>query len=115
MKTIITSIIFLAFFNAYSQSKATKSKVSRNPYYKFELKDANESITCYLSEFDKDTALPLVVYIQGSGYNSLFQKQGTAIVPKSGHINLTYSAKGKAKILLIEKPGVTFLDNFSYN
>lgn len=92
--------------------------VPRQPYNKYIIKEsaANDSITFYLSEFSAEAKLPLIVYIQGSGNASLFTKDGTgSISTTSGHISWAYTAKDKAKLLIIEKPGVHFLDKGEEN
>jgi dipeptidyl aminopeptidase/acylaminoacyl peptidase len=70
------------------------------------------AITFYLSTppgKDGAAKLPIVLYIQGSGCQSLFQKRGEHV---SGgyHTVLPLEAKGRARILAVEKPGVKFLD-----
>ncbi len=109
-------IIILHANGIFSQDSVLVEKVKRNPYYKnILINNEQDKITYYLSEFDKEKALPLIVYIQGSGYHSLFSKTKQSVIPTSGHIDLTYLAKGKAKVLIIEKPGVYFLDIMSPN
>lgn len=111
MRTLIFLTVFLLSNSLFSHDTTHIEKVSRNPYYKYVATEIGDTITYYLSEFDKDKELPLLVFIQGSGYNSLFSKQETSIIPKSGHIGLTHLSQGKAKVLIVEKPGVNFLDN----
>lgn len=115
MRALLILITFLFSYTAFSQDTVLTEYVSRNPYYKNVIIESGYRTTYYLSEFDRGKKLPLIIYIQGSGYNSLFSKQGESIVPTSGHINLPYLSQGKAKVLIIEKPGVEFLDNRSSN
>jgi pimeloyl-ACP methyl ester carboxylesterase len=53
--------------------------------------------------------VPVVLFIQGSGCQSLFRKDGDKIL--GGQQNLLLGqAKGRVRVLVVEKPGVTFLD-----
>ncbi len=111
--TGVSKHIVLSFLLAVTIGTVfSQKKVSRNPYFKYVLPGSGDSTTFYLSEFNKDRKLPLIVFIQGSGFNSLFSRQQSSIIPTSGHIDLTYLAKGKAKILIVEKPGVRYLDEY---
>ncbi len=110
---ILVLLLIIINTNVLGQENISIEQVSRKPYFKYVAKiDANE-VTYYISEFDREKELPLIVYIQGSGYQSLFYEKGGSIVPTSGHINLPYLSQGKAKVLIIEKPGVQFLDVMS--
>ena len=87
-------------------------KVPRQPYLRYFTKDRYErKITFYLSETNNASTLPLVVYVQGSGNNSNFISTGQRVVPVNGHIYITESLNGRARLLVVEKPGVKYLDN----
>jgi dienelactone hydrolase len=108
-------VFFISIFsvNLTLAQKAKKEHVSKQPYFKFSLfnKINNDSITFYLSEFKQSSYLPLIIYVQGSGNNSLFAKDSSGrVLPRSGHISWTLDAKDKAKVLIVEKPGVRFLE-----
>ena len=66
-------------------------------------------ITWYLSRSKVDKPLPLVVFIQGSGNFSHFTKRGEQI---GGGLQmlLWLEAKDRARILVVEKPGVKYLE-----
>jgi dipeptidyl aminopeptidase/acylaminoacyl peptidase len=69
------------------------------------------TITFYLSRPPKAAAgkLPVVLFVEGSGRQSLFKKHGDVIF--GGLQNLLLSeVKGRARVLAVEKPGVKFLD-----
>jgi dienelactone hydrolase len=70
------------------------------------------TITFYLSPppgKDGAAKLPVVLYIQGSGCQSLFQKRGEHV--SGGYQTLLpVEAKGRVRVLVVEKPGVKFLD-----
>jgi predicted esterase len=83
--------------------------VPRQPYLRYTTQDAyNRTVTYYLSEGDK--SLPLAVYIQGSGHASLFIQAQNRIAPNSGHATIRDALDGKTRLLIVEKPGVNFLD-----
>lgn len=79
---------------------------------RYTIKDAlGRTITFYLSHATKDSKdkLPLAVFIQGSGSSSVFsQKDGKTY---GGLQNLLLAAaKGRLRVLVVEKPGVKFGD-----
>lgn len=105
-------IFLVVHIYSYGQ-RISYQHVPRQPYNKYVISDdaGKDSISFYLSEFSPGSALPLLIYVQGSGNSSLFSKDGTGrISPTSGHITWAYATKDKAKLLIIEKPGVHFLD-----
>lgn len=67
-------------------------------------------ITFYLSrQTIADAKLPLIVSVQGSGCMSNFTKRGEQVF--GGIQNLVLNlANGKARVMVVEKPGVKFLD-----
>jgi pimeloyl-ACP methyl ester carboxylesterase len=81
------------------------------PYHRYTTRDSlGRTIAFYLSTLPgkKPAAkLPVVLIIPGSGCQSVFQKFGDG----GGLQNLLLSAaKGRAHILIVEKPGVKYLD-----
>jgi pimeloyl-ACP methyl ester carboxylesterase len=84
--------------------------VPGQPYERFTTQDRfGREITFYLSRVPQTSRpLPLAVYIQGSGCASLFERKDAKVVPKLGHATLVDIARGKARVLIVEKPGVTF-------
>src|SRR6185436_17158435 len=72
------------------------------------------TITYYLSTLTggSDTKKPVVLLILGSGCQSVFTKRGDRVF--SGYQSpLLNEAKGRARVLIVEKPGVKFLDMVS--
>lgn len=117
MKYFILVLFLSANICAKGQT-AQVQHIPKQPYNKYIIKEsvANDSVTFYLSEFSAEAKLPLIVYIQGSGNSSLFTKDATGkISPTYGHISWAYTTKDKAKLLIIEKPGVNFLDQLETN
>jgi pimeloyl-ACP methyl ester carboxylesterase len=82
------------------------------PYHRYTTKDLHgRTITFYLSATPGNTAtkLPVVLIIEGSGCQSAFQKHGNWV--GGGFQNLLLNeAKGRVRVLIVEKPGVKYLD-----
>jgi pimeloyl-ACP methyl ester carboxylesterase len=83
------------------------------PFDRYTTKDSlGRAITFYLSvppAKEPSARRPVVLFIPGSGCQSVFQKRGGRV---SGgyHTVLFQEAKGRARILVVEKPGVKYLD-----
>ena len=96
------------------QSPAELQKQARNQLATagFEIYDLPQkdgpTIHCYLSKGKEE--LPLIVNVNGSGCSSAFTKTGDRI---SGGITqwLAMMNRGKAHVLVIEKPGVRLFDS----
>lgn len=102
--------LFLTFLtNSIFAQKAEIESLTNQSYNKYELKTSKDTITFYLSITSKKENLPLVVYIQGSGWNSLFNERNGKVVPTSGHSIWADVGKEKYRILIVEKPGVNYL------
>jgi predicted esterase len=67
------------------------------------------TITFYLSASSAERLAPLAVFVQGTGCASHFQRQGERIL-QGAQTLLNDVARGRARILAVEKPGVQFLD-----
>jgi len=70
------------------------------------------TITFYLSTLpgrQPPAKLPVVLFIEGSGCQSLFRKLGERVGGGLQNLLLAH-AKGRARILAVEKPGVEYLD-----
>ncbi len=83
------------------------------PFQRYTTTDSlGRTITFYLSRApgrNSDAKLPVTLIVQGSGCQSLFQKRGEQIL--GGQQNLLLNAaKGRVRVLAVEKPGVKFLD-----
>jgi pimeloyl-ACP methyl ester carboxylesterase len=83
------------------------------PFERYTTQDSlGRTITFYLStapENMETAKLPVVLFIAGSGCQSLFTKHDTLIA--GGYQNVVLQeAKGRARVVAVEKPGVQFLD-----
>src|SRR5262249_24757170 len=83
----------------------------RLPFVRYSTKDVrNRTITFYLSETsDVERKLPILLYCPGSGCQSVFLKENDR--HSAGVAGFVYQlVKGRAHLLVAEKPGVKFLD-----
>src|SRR5262245_36733537 len=83
------------------------------PFDRYPPSDAlGRTITFYLSHPPKDAAgpLPLAVMLQGSGCSSVFRKKDGKVF---GGLQMLVrdAARGRARVLVAEKPGVEFGDD----
>lgn len=86
-------------------------KVRGQPYAAYTVVDSlGRLISFYLSESAESAALPLVAYVHGSGHSSHFSRSAERVAPENGHATLVDAARGRARILIVEKPGVTLYD-----
>jgi dienelactone hydrolase len=113
----------LAFIVAVPEAAVAQSRVKRyepsgtseavtgQPYERFSTRDRfGREITFYLSEVAASrNPLPLVLYIEGSGCGSRFEERGGKIRPAGGHIVVADVFKDRARVLIVEKPGVKYL------
>lgn len=102
-------ISFLLSANLLFAQKAKIDFLPAQPYDKYELKTQKDTITFYLSVTAHKENLPLIVYVQGSGMNSLFENKNDKIVATSGHMSWFNAGKEKYRCLVVEKPGVNYL------
>ncbi len=54
--------------------------------------------------------VPLVMWVQGSGFGSHFQERGERVVLVSGASAALRACEGRARLLLVEKAGTAYLD-----
>lgn len=93
----------------YELSK-TSEAVSGQPYEKFSTRDRfGREIIFYLSKTASQNSLPLIAFIEGSGCRSRFEERSGKILPAGGHIVVADVFKDKARVLIVEKPGVKYL------
>lgn len=89
-----------------------RGRVPSQPYLAYEVEDAlGRQIAWYLSEPRAASPRPLIVYVHGSGHQSLFRRVDGRVVPANGHATLVDVATGTARVLIVEKPGVTLYEN----
>ncbi len=86
--------------------------VPGQPYERCETTDElGRPISFYLSESAGGAGeLPLLVYVQGSGCGSHFATVNGQTVSTTGHSLVERTARGRARTLIVEKPGVSYLD-----
>lgn len=94
------------------QIEKVSQPVPSQPYERYFTTDAlGRRITFYVSQEPVDSRpLPLVVYVHGSGCQSHFARLDGRIIPQNGHATLADVVRGRARLLIVEKPGARFLD-----
>jgi len=113
--TLLTSLLWLAASVAAADAPRLELEASKLgvPFDRYTTQDSlGRMVTFYLSvppAEERPAPRPVVVFIPGSGCQSVFQKRGERV---SGgyHTVLFQEAKGRARILVVEKPGVKYLD-----
>lgn len=107
-----TILFFLLLANSLFAQKAKIEFLPNLPYDKYELKTDQDTLTFYLSVTSAKTNQPLIVFVQGSGMNSLFTKaENGKIQPEYGHMTWYSAGEEKYRILIVEKPGVKYLQS----
>src|SRR5215813_1735917 len=111
------AIYFLVVILLLGKAEQSRPKADPTPlgipFQRYTVEDSfGRAITFYLSAPPKEeegAKNPVALFIEGSGCQSLFRKRDERIV--GGYQNLLLrEAKGRARILVVEKPGVKFLD-----
>jgi dienelactone hydrolase len=69
------------------------------------------TITFYVTpQVDSKAPQPLIVYLNGSGFGSVFYKKDSQIMGMSIYPFLINAIEGRARLVLVEKPGVKLFD-----
>ncbi len=81
------------------------------PYDRFEIPDTlGRTITYYISPRDPAHPLPLALFIQGSGCISMFSRMPDGRTAGGIQNLLRQEGAGKLCVMVVEKPGVNYLD-----
>ena len=105
------SILLLNLLLCSAHAAAQGYAVSDKPFQRYIVEGGDgKRVTFYLSTQQAPShSVPLIVWVQGTGCSSHFVRVGEGIGSKLQ--GLLYSvARGRARILAVEKPGVEFLD-----
>jgi pimeloyl-ACP methyl ester carboxylesterase len=106
------SILVLNLLICSALASAEDYPVGDKPFRRYVAKGRDgQRITFYLSTQQASShPVPLIVWVQGTGCSSQFVSVGGRM--SRGLQGLLYSvARGRARILAVEKPGVEFLDD----
>lgn len=96
------------------QPRKKLERIPRQPYERYETTDSlDRIIQFYVSEEPPGPILPLIVYVHGSGATSHFVREGNRIAGRNGHNTVRDVAAGRARLVIVEKPGVEYLANLS--
>ena len=103
-------LLLLTFHLCSFEQTIRTEKIPRQPFVKYVKKYGHrDSATFYLSETSVKTSLPLVIFIQGSGNTSLYAEDKGRITPQFGHMTWYDVCNNRYRVLVIEKPGVNYL------
>lgn len=115
-KTLLAVSVFVIWgcasfnHNRHSTSSDFVEKNSSLPFDILSTKDNHgRDVSYYLSNTD-DTKLPLILFIQGSGCVSHWQKNSDGSISGGYQNVLLAAAKRRAHVLIVEKPGVDIFD-----
>lgn len=108
---IVLFIVLSSVSTATYAQKSVREQLVDQPYTKYELHHKKSNITFYLSTTQTNKKLPLVVYIQGSGMQSLFREKDGKILSTSGHSTWNEINNEQYRVLVVEKPGVSYLQS----
>lgn len=110
MYTVI-ALFALAFFSMNSNMTNQNSPIDDWPFQQHETFTTDGTpVIWYLSEPTGINPDPIVVWIQGSGYGSHFQKINGQVKLVSGARAVLAATKGRARLLLVEKAATSPLD-----
>lgn len=94
------------------ESKKDAEEIPKFSWQRYFTRDKfGRQITFYLSKIRKkpDSPLPLIVCIQGSGSQSVFQEYQGQIASGGPEAVIAKEFRDRARVLVVEKPGVEFL------
>ncbi len=117
-------LVFVIFSEAYSEPFGSQSEDSRSvtnsvwtshdvanqPFTRYCCEsNISQGLSYFVSKPDQEGSFPLVLFVQGSGYGSLFTMRDERIVPEYGHATVVDVFGKTANVMIVEKPGVPFL------
>jgi len=111
--SLVLSLIILNPVRAEPQQALLDPTDLGIPFQRYTTRDTmDRMITFYVSEEPTEnskTRLPIVLFIQGSGCQSVFQRKGDR--PSVGLLGLLLEeANDMVRVLVVEKPGVNLFD-----
>lgn len=115
MKAVLT--VSLACLAALTTSLAADVRkdptpVPGQPYDRYFTHDRyGREITFYVTRSTDKAVKPLVLFVHGSGSGSNFVERNGRILLQNGQTSLYDAAKGAVRLVIVEKPGVKFLDS----
>lgn len=109
LKCLVSSLGLL-LFSTYLQAQTIDPAVLGFEAYQFKTEELGE-VNYYLTTSADDRLKPLLVYLDGSGADPLFQQVEAGI---SSSIALNYPQLSESyRVLVISKPGVPFMDKLA--
>lgn len=102
-------LLGLSFAAPIAAAEATGRPVSGTPFQQYSVNSGKT--TFYLSAaHPAGRALPIILVVQGTGCGSPFIREDMRILGGLQSLVLE-AARGRARVMIVEKPGVQFLDN----
>jgi dipeptidyl aminopeptidase/acylaminoacyl peptidase len=100
---------------AHAQPRYSPTLVAPIPEMGYSVYTTTDSLRRAVSFYVTDapsrpTAVPLVVYVHGSGHRSHFQRAGNGVTPSNGHATIADVVESRARVVAVEKPGVSMYD-----
>jgi pimeloyl-ACP methyl ester carboxylesterase len=94
------------------EPRADTTILRRQPYHAyFTLDKYGRRIDFFVSEEPSGAApMPLVVYVHGSGCQSNFVEENGRLQGRNGHSTIADVVRGRARLVIVEKPGVKLFD-----
>jgi predicted esterase len=89
------------------QPQADAASPAEIPYTRYFTRDKYDRRIAFYLSGDAQQRLPIVLVVLGSGPFSNFRREGTHIVDAHGTVRREFA--GRAHVLVVEKPGVEFL------
>ena len=108
---VAVALVLSAWLSSSAQAESG-GLVNGQPYREYSTVDKlTRNITFYVSEPQApDEKVPLVVYVQGTGCTSHFlQREGRVFTGLHGLVHKTF--RGRARVAIVEKPGVEPFDD----
>lgn len=112
LPVLIASAAAFAALVAAPDIRKDPTPVPGQPYDRYFTHDRyGREITFYVTRPTDDQPKPLALFVHGSGATSNFTERNGRILPQNGQTSLYDAAKGAIRLVIVEKPGVKFLDS----
>ncbi len=108
---MLSLLCAVPIFRASFDIRKDSTTVPGQPYERYFTHDRfGRDITFYLTRNVQKLPCPLVVFVQGSGDGSNFVERNGRVLPQNGQTTIYDQAKGAIRLLIVEKPGVRYLE-----
>lgn len=109
---LIASVACFVALVTLADVRKDPTPVPGQPYDRYFTHDRyGREITFYVTRPTDDQPKPLALFVHGSGATSNFTERNGRILPQNGQTSLYDAAQGAIRLVIVEKPGVKFLDS----